>query len=94
MSILGGIINAGYIKYIVNFVRTGKFDSNDIINTIKNKWVDILISVALTTVVVAVGYALLVIPGIILSFAYTLAVFLVIDKDVKGPSQILYFSFL
>ena len=88
MSILGGIINAGYIKYIVNFVRTGKFDSNDIINTVKNKWVDILISVALTTVIVAVGYALFVIPGIILSFAYTLAVFLVIDKDVKGQDSL------
>ncbi len=84
IAIITGVINAGYLKYVVNFVRTGKFDANDIINTMKEKWLDLLIAVILTTVIIAIGFACLVIPGIILSFAYTLVTFLVVDKNVKG----------
>ena len=88
MAIVTGVLNAGYLKYIVNFVRTGKFDANDIIETIKNKWIDILVAVILTSVIVTLGLIAFVIPGIILAFAYTLAVFLVIDKDVKGQDSL------
>ena len=88
IAIASGVINAGYLKYIVNFVRTGRFEAKDIVDTIKEKWLDLLIAVVLTTVIVTIGFALLVIPGIILSFAYTLVVFLVIDKNVKGQDAL------
>ena len=34
ISIIVGIVAAGYTKYIINFVRTGKFDTNEILNII------------------------------------------------------------
>lgn len=36
-SLASGILYAGYYKYILNFVRTGSFNSSDILNTIKEK---------------------------------------------------------
>jgi uncharacterized membrane protein len=88
VSIVMGVISAGYMKYILNFVRTDKFNTEDIINTIKAKWVDLLIAIALYTIIVAVGSMLLVIPGIIASLGLAMAVFLVIDKDVKGQDSL------
>lgn len=91
LSVLGiimSVISACYLKYLVNFVRTGKFETNDIIDTLKSKWLDILISVILVSVIVGICTAVFVIPGIIVGLAYTLAVFLVVDKDVKGSDSL------
>ena len=84
VSLLVGVITAGYLKYILNFVRTGKFNTDDIINTIKEKWLDILIAQILVTVIVSLCTILFVIPGIIMALAYTFAIFIVIDTDTKG----------
>lgn len=88
VAIIFGVINAGYLKYILNFVRTSKFEVNDIIDTIKEKWVNILISVILVSVIVAFASLLLVVPGIILGLAYSFAVYLVIDTDVAGNDSL------
>ena len=46
MGIVFGILFAGYIKYILEFTRKGKFNTDTIINTIKEKWLDLLIAEA------------------------------------------------
>ena len=84
VGILCGIVMAGYFKYIMNFVRTGKFDSNIIIDTIKSKWVDILIAEVLVAIIVFLCSLLFVVPGIIMALAYTFAILLVIDTDIPG----------
>ena len=84
LSVLSGIVVAGYLKYVLNFVRTGKFDTNEIIETIKKKWVNILVAIILTYVIITLCCCLLVIPGIIMALAYTFVILLVVDTDVNG----------
>ena len=73
-----------YIKYILDFVRNGKFEAKSIVETIKEKWLNILIVIALTTIIVGICTAFFVIPGIIMALAYAFATYLVIDSDIAG----------
>ncbi len=84
MGIVFGILFAGYIKYILEFTRKGKFNTDTIINTIKEKWLDLLIAEALTTVIIALCTLAFVIPGIIMIIAYTFVSYIVIDTKTKG----------
>ena len=88
VGLITGIISAGYLKYILNYVRTGKFNTDEIINTIKNKWVDLLIGTLLSGIIIGLLSILLVIPGIIAAFALAMVSFLIIDKDVKGSDSL------
>ncbi len=88
VGILAGIVTAGYTKYIINFVRTGKFDTADILNTVKEKWLNILIADILVSIIVAVCSALFVIPGIIMGLAYSFVTYLVVDTDIKGSDAL------
>lgn len=88
ITIITSIITAGYTKYLLNYVRTGKFNTDEIINTIKAKWLDLLIADVLVTIIVAVLSMLFVIPGIIAGLALAMTTFLIIDKDVKGHESI------
>ncbi|MBR1376345.1 MAG: DUF975 family protein [Bacilli bacterium] len=88
VSIVMGIVIAGYMKYILDFVRTGKFDSSVIIETVKKKWVNILIATILVGVIVGLCSILFVIPGIIMALAYSLVMLLVIDTDVKASDAL------
>ena len=88
IGIVFGIVNACYIKYLINFVRTGKFETNDIINTFKEKWVNILIATILVTIIVTACTLLFVVPGIIMALAYTFVTYLVVDTDVSGSDAL------
>lgn len=87
-GIVSGLLTACYYKYILNFIRTGKFETNDIINTFKEKWLNILIAVVLVSIIVSIGFALFVIPGIVLSIAYTMATLLAVDTDISGSDAL------
>lgn len=88
ISIIFAVILAGYYKYLLNFVRTGEFDSKTIIETIKTKWIDVLVAEILVSIIVFFCSLLFVIPGIIMALAYAMAVLLVIDKDVAGNDSL------
>ena len=88
VTVLTAVLAAGYMKYILNFVRTGEFNSSDILNTVKEKWLAIIISSILTTVIITLCTLLFVIPGIIMSFAYTMVTFIVIDTDTSGSDSL------
>ena len=81
INILIGIITAGYMMYILNFVRKGEFNSDAIINTVKEKWLNILIAEILTSIIIGICAMLLVIPGIIMALAYAMVTFIIIDTD-------------
>lgn len=82
--LITAILSSGYTKYILDFVRTGKFDANTIIETIKKKWLNILIAEAIAYVLIFVGSLLFVIPGIIAIFCYAFVGYVVIDNDISG----------
>ena len=103
ISILIGVITAGYMKYILNFVRTGKFDTDDIIECIKKKWKDLLVALALLYVIfflcgvvfalgiiISLGIATIafVVLYIIISLAYAMVTFIVIDSGTKGSDSL------
>lgn len=88
VSLFIGIVNAGYLKYLIDFTRTGNFDKDTIINVVKEKWLNILIANVLTGLIVAACSLLFVIPGIIMAFAYTLVTYLVVDTDVSGSDAL------
>ncbi|MBR3161500.1 MAG: DUF975 family protein [Bacilli bacterium] len=87
-TILTAVITAGYFKYVLNFVRTGKMNANDIITTIKEKWLNLLISYILMGVIIFACSLLLVIPGLIMALAYSFVTYLVIDSDVSGTDAL------
>lgn len=88
VAIIGGLLSAGYIKYILNFTRKGKFNTKDIINTIKEKWLNIIIATILVTIIVCACTILLIVPGIIMGIAYTFALYLVVDTNIEGNDSL------
>lgn len=88
IGLIVGIVTACYKKYILNFVRNGKFDTNDIINCVKEKWVDLLVASILVYVIVFLCTLLFVVPGIIMGFAYAMVTYIIIDSDTKGSDSL------
>ena len=88
ISMINAILTACYMKYVLNFIRKGKFDTNEIINTLKEKWLDLLIANILTSIIVGIGFALLIIPGIIASLALAMINYFIIDQNAKGSDSI------
>ena len=88
IGLLVGIVTSCYKKYILNFVRNGKFDTNDIINCVKEKWVDLLVASILVYVIVFLCTLLFVVPGIIMGFAYAMVTYIIIDSDTKGSDSL------
>ena len=88
IGLIVGIVTSCYKKYILNFVRNGKFDTNDIINCVKEKWVDLLVASILVYVIVFLCTLLFVVPGIIMGFAYAMVTYIIIDSDTKGSDSL------
>lgn len=83
-TILFSVVNVAYIKYVLNFVRTGKFEFNDIIDCLKTKWLNILGVSVITYLAITAGFILFIIPGIIIALGLTMSSIIVIDSDL-GP---------
>ena len=88
VSIIMAILYAGYLKYVLNFVRTGKFNTNSIIDTVKSKWLNILIASILSSFIASICFLLFVIPGIVMSLAFTLVIYLVVETDIAGNDSL------
>lgn len=86
--ILAGIAYGGYYKYLLDFVRKGKFETDTIINTIKEKWLQLLIANILAGIIIGVCCLLFVVPGVIMALAYTFVSFIVIDSKTEGKDSL------
>lgn len=84
VAIFTGILTACYLKYIMNFVRTGKFDANVIIKAFKEKWLKLLVATIVEAILICLASILLVIPGIILAFAYAMVDYIILDTDLSA----------
>lgn len=83
-SLIEGVITTAYLKYILDFVRNGKFDASVILDTAKEKWLQIIIATILMGLIIGLCSLLLVIPGIIMALAYSMVLYIVVDTDTKG----------
>ena len=84
VTIIVGIANIAYYKYLLNFVRGKSCEFNDIMDTIKSRWVQILLVETLMGIIIFLFSLLLVIPGIIKALAYSMAGFIVVDTDLEA----------
>ena len=84
VGIISGIAMIAYNKYVLNFVRDGKMDYKDIINCIKEKWLNILVAEILVGILVFLASLLFAIPGIILGLAYSMVTYLVVDTELSS----------
>ena len=82
--LIQGILMGGYLKYIIDFVRTGKFDHNVIVKAIKEKWLAFLIAGIICGLLTGLGIALCVIPGIIIALGYAMVNFIILDTNLSG----------
>ena len=78
------IFVAGYNKYTLNFIRTGKFDLRYIIYTFKEKWFQILLYSIIMVLSVVFFSIFLIIPGIVIALSYQFALDLLIDSESNG----------
>ena len=82
IAVVFGIVTIAYKKYVLNIVRGEKFEFNDIINCIKNRWSDILLVEVIMGVIIYLCSLVFVIPGIIMALAYAMAAYLVVDTEL------------
>ncbi len=82
IAVAFGIVTIAYKKYVLNIVRGEKFEFNDIINCIKNRWSDILLVEVIMGVIIYLCSLVFVIPGIIMALAYAMAAYLVVDTEL------------
>jgi uncharacterized membrane protein len=83
-SIVQAILMGGFLKYIVDFVRTGKFNHDVIIKTIKEKWLALLVANLVGGLLIGLGCMLCLIPGIILAMAYAMVNYVILDTNLSG----------
>ncbi len=88
IGIIFGVIEVAYLKYVLNFVRTGKFEFNDIIDCLKTKWLNILIVVLVARILMTLGIVLFIIPGVIIALGLAMSSLIVIDTDLSGIDAI------
>ena len=84
INIIFSVINIAYLKYVLDFVRTGKFDANSIIECLKTKWLNLLIVSLLTGIATTIGFMLLIVPGVIVAIGLGMAGLIVIDSDLSA----------
>ena len=77
IAMLQSLFIVCYYKYILNFVRTGKFESfKETLPSLKEKWPTIILGYILINIFVSIGYVLLIIPGIILTLGFSMFYYL------------------
>ena len=88
INIIFSVINIAYLKYVLDFVRTGKFDANSIIECLKTKWLNLLIVSLITGIATTIGFMLLIVPGVIVAIGLGMAGLIVIDSDLSAIDAI------
>lgn len=88
VSIVIGIITAGYVNYVLTFVRNGSASIDDIMDTIKKKWLQILLANILVGIIVFAFSLLLVIPGIVRALAYAMVTYIIVDSDLEAKDAL------
>lgn len=78
-----GVIEVAYIKYVIDFVRTGEFEVNSILDCLKKRWLVILAVTILSRLLIALGIICFIIPGIIIALGLAMTSYLAVDTDLS-----------
>lgn len=80
--IVAGPISYGFCTFILNIIRGKDASISDIFAGFNGKiFVKALIIMILTTIVVGIGYMILIVPGIILSIMFSQSYFILVDNN-------------
>jgi uncharacterized membrane protein len=81
IAMLQSLFIVCYYKYILNFVRTGKFESfKETLPSLKEKWPTIILGYILINIFTSIGYVLLIVPGIILTLGFSMFYYIIADS--------------
>jgi len=78
------VISFGFLKNVLNLCRGEKINIKAFVHAKLMTILNFFVLMILLTIILSIGYTLLIIPGIILSIMLGQAPFLVIDRDM-GP---------
>ena len=87
-SFVGIIFAIGYTHYILEFVRGKKMEWKETINFAKEHWLNAFLVSLIVTVLTAIGFALLVVPGIILGIGLTFYQEVFVDNLNLSPMEV------
>ncbi len=85
-NVVGFVIGAGITRGALDITEGHKFDI--VVAFKKLNIVNVVITSLVVAVLTAVGFALLIIPGIIVTFLTLFAVYFVVDKDTNAVDSI------
>lgn len=83
LTLAEGVFTFAYTKYLLNIVRNGKAEFNDIIDYLKTDWKRILLVTILFGLFIGLGVVALIIPGIIVALGLSMCEFLLVDTKDK-----------
>lgn len=66
-GLAGSALSIAYAHYIISFVRGKKEELNDVIDFMKKNWVKAFVVSLLSGLFIALGFVLLIVPGIIIA---------------------------
>lgn len=81
-------LNMAYYKYLLNFVRSGEASFSDIVECFKQKGLKLFAASLLVGLIVSLFSILFIIPGIIMSLAYSFVTLIIIDSDIDTISAL------
>lgn len=85
IAMLQSLFIVCYYKYMLNFIRTGKFQSmKEILPSLKENWATIILGYILIIIFVSIGYILLIIPGIILTLGFSMFYYIIADNKEEN----------
>src|SRR5574344_816705 len=85
-------ISVGYTKYIMNFINGKEYGINNLFFEYKNVIV-IVLSTIIISILISIGYVLLIIPGIILTIGFSLINFILAEDKTSNPIDIVRDSY-
>lgn len=91
LETLGKLVAAGFSLFALNTLRSDGASLGNLLDGFGRLW-KLLLLVLLTSMLVAIGLNLLIIPGVLLYYRYRLAVYLLLDHPELNPLQCLSLS--
>ena len=85
---IGGAVQLGYCKFLLNLQDNRPASLKDLFSEM-NRWVDALVMNLLRSLFIALWTMLFIIPGIIATYRFAMAPFIMLEKSHLGPLEVL-----
>ena len=86
--VLGGVMLLGLYTFMLMLCRTRQFHREHLFSGF-NHFLNAFLTWALMDILIGIGFALFIVPGVILFLCYSQALFILADDPTKGPIQCL-----